>query len=189
MAKNFKKSMFKPIKPKECRECKELFTPYNSLQVCCSPKCATEHAKKKVWKAEKQNMIDKARTRTEWLNLAQIVFNQYINQRDFGSGKDCISCGCTLVKGQVNASHFMPVGSYPNLRFNEDNCHSSCIHCNLYLHGNQFEYSLRLPRRISEERFYSLNEIKNEPLKLTTLEIKDLIEKYKKKIKELKKYL
>lgn len=186
MAKNIVKNLHKAIKEKPCKECGDMFTPYNSLQVVCSPKCASELAKKKVWKQEKAKRIDKLRTRTEWLNLLQVVFNTYINARDFGSGKECISCGCTLVKGQVNASHFLPVGSYPNLRFNEDNCHSSCIHCNLFLHGNQFEYSLRLPKRIGEARYYALNELKNEPLKLTESEIKELIATYKDKIKSLK---
>lgn len=184
MKKNFKGSMFKPIKQKECRECKELFTPYNSLQVCCSPKCATEHAKKKVWKKEKAERIDKLRTRTEWLNLAQVVFNQYINLRD--KGQPCISCGCDLKGKQVNASHFFSVGAYPALRFNEDNCHSSCIECNLHKHGNIFEYSLRLPKRIGEERYKALNESKNDTLKLTESEIKELIATYKAKIKQLK---
>lgn len=184
MPNNAKRSAFKQIKPKICCECGELFTPYNSLQVCCGYVCSIEHAKKKVWKKEKAERIDKLRTRTEWLNLAQKVFNTYINKRDFG--KTCISCDCDLKGKPVNASHFLSMGAYPALRFNEDNCHSSCIECNLYKHGNIFEYSLRLPKRIGEERYKALNESKNDTLKLTESEIKELIATYKAKIKQLK---
>jgi len=186
MAKNFKKSMFKPIKQKECRECKELFTPYNSLQVCCSPKCATEHAKKKVWKAEKQKMIDKARTRTEWLNLAQVVFNTYIRLRD--KDKGCITCGKPF-RDKFDAGHFFSVGSYPALRFNEDNVQGQCVACNQHGHGMQSEYFIQLPKRIGLDRFNYLLEQRKSVIKLSELEIKELIEKYKKKIKELKKDL
>lgn len=184
MRSNFKKSMFKPIKQRECKECKELFTPYNSLQSCCSAKCATELAKKKVWKEEKKKLIDKNRTRTEWLNLLQVVFNSYIRERD----KDlpCITCGTTS-NIQYHSGHFFSVGSYPNLRFHEDNAHKQCVTCNTYNHGNLYEYTLRLPDRIGNERFNKLIAEKDKPLKLTTLEIKELIKKYKEKLKELKK--
>lgn len=183
MAKNFKGSMFKPIKQKECRECKELFTPYNSLQVCCSPKCATEHAKKKVWKKEKAERIDKLRTRTDWLNLLQVVFNTYIRLRDAKSG--CITC-LKPFNDKYDAGHFFSVGSYPALRFNEDNVHGQCVHCNQHLHSNNAEYFIQLPKRIGMDRFNALLEQRNSVLKLTESEIKELIATYKAKIKHLK---
>lgn len=161
------------------------FTKYKTTDKWCSLSCVVEWAKKKVWKAEKQKMIDKARTRTEWLNLAQVVFNQYINLRD--KGQKCISCNCDLTGKKVHASHFLPVGSYPALRFNEDNVFSSCIECNLHKHGNQAEYAIMLPKRIGLDRFNYLLEQRKSVLKLSEVEIKDLIEKYRKKIKELKK--
>ena len=169
--------------PANCKECGKPFKQYKSTVKVCSLECSIEYAKKKVWKQEKAKRIDKLRTRTEWLNLAQVVFNTWIRLRD----KDlpCVSCGTTS-NVQYHSGHFMSVGSYPNLRFHEDNAHKQCVTCNTFNHGNLYEYSLRLPDRIGNNRFYALNEIKNEPLKLTELEIKELIDKYKKKIKELK---
>lgn len=184
MAKNIVKNLHKAIKEKACRECEEMFTPYNSLQVCCSSPCAIEYAKKKVWKQEKAKRIDKLRTRTEWLNLLQVVFNTYIRLRDKDRNLPCVSCGCIIKNG--HASHFFSVGSYPNLRFNEDNVHTSCIECNLHKHGNTAEYAIRLPNRIGNFKFNRLVSEKDKPLKLSESEIKELIATYKAKIKSLK---
>lgn len=171
------------IKYKHCKECGEVFKPYNSLQVVCSTKCAAIRAVDKVWKKERKVMQDKARTRTEWLNIAQVTFNTYIRLRDAKQG--CITCKRPF-KDKYDAGHFLSVGSYPALRFNEDNVHGQCVACNQHGHGMQTEYFIELPKRIGLDRLNYLLELRKSTLKLTELEIKELIEKYKKKIKELK---
>lgn len=172
------------IKDKNCKECGKVFSPYNSLQVVCSAKCASIRAVNKVWQKEKKVLKDKARTRTEWLNLAQVVFNTYIRLRDAKLG--CITCKRPF-KDKYDAGHFLSVGSYPALRFNEDNVHGQCVACNQYGHGMQTEYFIELPHRIGLDRLNDLLELRKSVLKLTELEIKELIDKYKKKIKEIKK--
>ncbi len=170
----------KKIKDKKCKECGAIYTPFNSIQQVCSPKCASILAEKKVWKKKKAELICKSRTRTEWLNMLQVIYNKWIRLRD--EKLNCISCGKKVING--HASHLFSVGNYPNLRFNEDNTHLSCIECNLHLHGNIAEYTLRLPARIGQERFNKLIEEKDKPLKLSLDEIKELIKIYKSKIKE-----
>jgi hypothetical protein len=184
MAKNIIKSLFKEIKNKNCKECGGLFKPFTSLQVCCSQECAIDLSKKRVWKAEKQKIIDKTRTRTEWLNLAQVVFNTYIRLRD--KDKGCITCSKPF-RDKYDAGHFFSVGSYPALRFNEDNVQGQCVACNQHGHGMQSEYFIQLPKRIGLDRFNVLLEQRKSVLKLSEVEIKELINVYKKKIKELKK--
>jgi len=183
MAKNIIKSLFKEIKNKNCKECGGLFKPFTSLQVCCSQECAIDLSKKRVWKAEKQKIIDNTRTRTEWLNLAQVVFNTYIRLRD--KDKGCITCSKPF-RDKYDAGHFFSVGSYPALRFNEDNVQGQCVACNQHGHGMQSEYFIQLPKRIGLDRFNVLLEQRKSVLKLNELEIKELINVYKKKIKELK---
>jgi hypothetical protein len=51
----------------------------------------------------------------------------------------------------------------------------------------QSEYFIQLPKRIGLDRFNFLLEQRKSVLKLNELEIKELINVYKKKIKELKK--
>ncbi|MDR1089916.1 MAG: recombination protein NinG [Prevotella sp.] len=165
----------------KCRSCRQDFEPLyrNGIivsRLCLS--CLTEKARHKV-KTDKAK--EKLKTHSMWLNDLQKVFNKYIRLRD--KGKPCISCGCTLT-GKYDAGHFMSVGAYPNIRFNEDNVHGQCVACNQHRHGNTTEYSLSLPMRIGIERYERLLQIRNEPLKLTTGEIKEKINYYKLKIKE-----
>lgn len=171
---------------RKCLVCKDKFTPQNNTQIVCSPVCAINYMKKqnvKNWKQDKKQLKIKLLTHKDYLNILQKVFNTYIRQRD--KGKPCISCDKPYKQNDINASHFFSVGAYPNLRFNEDNVHSSCIRCNKELHGNIKEYDLRLPNRIGTERYNLLLESRNKPLKLSIEEIKELIAIYKQKTKEL----
>jgi hypothetical protein len=137
---------------------------------------------KRDWSREKKDRLDKLKTHSDWLNELQKVFNTYIRTRD--KSKPCISCGQMLIR-KYDAGHYFAVGSYPNLRFNEDNVHGQCVACNQHKHGNVSEYAIKLPDRIGQEQYDKLLEDRNNPLHLSTEEIKELIQKYKQKIKEL----
>lgn len=142
-----------------------------------------EKQRSKEWKQQKKEIKQKLETKSEVLKAAQIVFNTYIRLRD--KNKNCISCDKKLV-GKYDAGHFFSVGAYPNLRFNENNVHGQCVHCNRDKHGNVKEYDLRLQNLLSKEEYSELLESRNKPLKLTLDEVKELIAIYKQKIKELK---
>jgi hypothetical protein len=175
------------IYQRKCVQCKDKFTPQNNTQIVCGPACAVEYMKKqrsKEWRQQKKVIKQSLETKSEVLKAAQIIFNTYIRLRD--KGKPCISCDKPYREKDINASHFYSVGAYPNLRFNEDNVHNSCIRCNKDLHGNINEYTLRLPNRIGIERYNKLVEDRNKPLKLSIDEVKELILIYRQKIKELK---
>jgi hypothetical protein len=186
----------KPKKPPLCKACKKAFNPRNSFQVVCGPSCAAllvkhapEEANKAVRAMDRKWVKDKRaelKTRTDWLNLLQVTFNTFIRMRD--KDKPCITCGKPLL-GKYDAGHAFSVGSYPNLRFSEDNCHGQCVADNQHNHGMINEYMLNLPLRIGQERFDALIAQKNGVLKLTEIEIKELIQVYKAKIKELSKTL
>lgn len=171
---------------RKCLVCKDKFTPQNNTQIVCNPACAVEYMKKqnaKNWKQEKKVIKEKLMTKSDYLNILQKVFNTYIRQRD--KNKNCISCDKKLIN-KFDAGHFFSVGAYPNLRFNENNVHGQCVHCNRDKHGNVKEYDLRLQKLLSKEEYSELLESRNKPLKLTLDEVKELIAIYKQKIKELK---
>lgn len=163
-------------KAKICKICEKSFLPYTTTQPVCSFDCLIQYNSEKEVKKRVKTMKKELLTHSDYLGLLQVVFNKYIRLRD--KNRLCISCGKKVVDG--HASHFFSVGAYPNLRFNENNVHLSCIECNLHKHGNTAEYALRLPERIGQAEFNKLLEQRNEPLKLTIPEIKTLIEKYKK---------
>lgn len=175
----------------KCKSCKKDFERKRINQIVCSYECSISYSKElnekkkaKQWQKEKKEIKEKLMSKSDYLNLAQKIFNTYIRLRD--KNKPCISCGKPYKENDINASHFFSVGAYPNLRFNEDNVHNSCIRCNKELHGNINEYTLRLPNRIGIERYNLLLESRNNPLKLSIDEVKDLINKYREKIKQHK---
>jgi len=156
----------------------------------CSYECGTQLAlanlekkKRKDWAGEKKRMKDGLMSTQKWLQLLQKEFNTWIRERD--RDLPCISCG-RQNNVQYHAGHLMTVGAYPNLRFDEDNVHKQCVHCNKELHGNILEYRERLIDRIGEERFRALEARKNEPLHITLPEIKEKIQHYRKLVKQLK---
>ena len=169
-------------KPKHCKVCQKEYNPRTSLQKVCTWECSVKYAKLKTAKKEKAEKKKELLTLSDYLKLTQKVFNQFINLRD--KGKPCVSCGCKIEA--PNASHMFSVGSSPELRFNELNVHTSCIHCNLHKHGNIAEYSIRLPKRIGQENYDLLVSLRNKPRHYTIPELIELIAVYKQKIKDLK---
>ena len=172
---------------KTCKICRGKFIPsYSSLQpTCTSPLCILKWAKKvdeKKGKREMKAMRERQKSISQWRRELQQVFNKYIRERD--KGKGCISCGAKL-NGKYDAGHYYSVGSYPNLRFHELNCFGQCVHCNQHKHGNLLEYQIGILKRIGKHGLDELQELRNEPLRLSLEEIKIKINQYKIKIKEL----
>jgi hypothetical protein len=180
----------KKVKPKICRApgCEVQFTPtHSTTQKVCSPLCAIEldkHKKKtkreKETRALKKEMNEKDRN---WqLKQTQIVFNKFIRLRDHD--QPCISCE-RLTGAKMNAGHYRSVGAASQLRFNEDNVHRQCEHCNCHKSGNQIEYRIHLVAKIGCERVEAL-ESDNVPHKWEIDELVALRAHYKQKIKEFK---
>ena len=194
----------------KCRYCKQKFDSKSSLDRFCSvahaiawlttPEGAKAHSKarEKREKAKralqrKKDLETKARlkTRREWIADLQREFNHYIRLRDHD--KPCISCGRHDYQvedrwrgGKWDAGHYRSVGSAPELRFNEDNCHKQCKQCNNFKSGNHVEYRMRVIKKIGAARLEAL-EGNHPPLKLTITEIKELLAKYRSKKRELQK--
>lgn len=175
--------MLKPKQQKKCRICKELFSPFNTLEKMCVP-CAIKKGRennRKEFDRETRRLKQKVKTRGEWLKEAQSAFNKYIRARDID--QPCISCSRTH-SGQYHAGHYKSVGANPELRFDESNCHKQCAPCNNHLSGNISNYRVHLLAKIGLDGVVLL-EGPHEPLKLTIDEIKAIKEKYNGKYKQL----
>lgn len=178
------------MRPVICKVCGEKFVKQRIGQKTCSVPCAItlgkqvtekmEQAAARMERKETKAKLEKLKTRSDWLKEAQVVFNKYIRLRD--DGLPCISCG-RLTGAKMNAGHYRSVGACPELRFNEENVHSQCEHCNSYLSGNAIEYRKRLILKVGQECVDRI-EGKHEPLKLTIPEIQGLISTYREKIRE-----
>lgn len=109
----------------------------------------------------------------------QRKFNEYIRLRD--QDKPCISCGRYKIE---HAGHYYPAGKYSSVRFNEDNVHGQCLHCNYFQHGNLIKYRVFLERRIGKERLDLLDsEATRKIHKWSNNELIQIYEIYKVKIK------
>ena len=169
-----------------CKNCKEKFEPKTFLQkYCFKDECMrvfVEKTKEKAWKEKKQKMQQDLETVQDYVKMAQIIFNKYIRLRD--KGNVCISCQ-KPINGVSHASHYLSAGGHSNVRFNEDNVWVSCYKCNVMLSGNQVEYRKALIKKIRIERVEWLEDNGSIERKFTKEELKNLMQKYKLKCKEL----
>jgi hypothetical protein len=175
----------KVVKQKACRICKSKFTPWQTTAVVCSPGCALElvgQKKKKEFDRETKRLKDKIKTKAQWAKEAQQAFNRFIRARD--ADKGCICCNNKHYSGQYHAGHWLSVGSHPELRFNEDNCHKQKSSCNSYKSGNQINYRKYLIKKIGLERVEAL-EGPHEPNHYDIDDLQIIKRCYNRKAKEL----
>jgi len=181
------------IRVKICSICREKYRPTSSMQKVCSVSCAIEYtrrqaAKKEADKAKAERkevkaMRERLKTLRDWLKDAQVAVNAYIRERD--KDKPCISCG-RFHQGAYDAGHYRSTGAAPELRFHEDNIHRQCVPCNQHKSGNAIEYRIRLIDRIGVARVEWL-EGAHAPKKYTIDEAKQIRDKYRDMLRELKK--
>ena len=172
-------------KTRKCKYCKEPFTPITTLQKnCFNPNCVTDWVNEintKKWQKKKAKLKLDLMTVQDYVKLAQTVFNKYIRLRD--AGNVCISCGKKPLK--ENAGHFYNANNHWSVRFNELNVHLQCEHCNTFLSGNLIEYRTNLINKIGLEQLTLLEAEAKKTRKFTIDELKEIIETYKKKIKDI----
>jgi hypothetical protein len=172
----------------KCKNCKEKFEPIRFNQkYCLKDECVrvwVESEKAKQWKVKKQKMKNDLETIQELIKATQIIFNKYIRLRD--KGQVCISCQKKLKEGNVDAGHMWSAGGHSNLRFNEFNVNAQCSRpCNKDKAGDINNYRLGFVERYGIEKLNEIDSLAKIERKFTKDELKELIHKYKLKIKQL----
>ena len=184
----------------KCKICKVEFVKTRPMQAVCGLECAMQTAGiKAAIKRIKSEQQDKRETKAKLKVLtetkpkltkaAQIAFNAYIRARDYG--KPCISCDSPIkwdsgaTGGVCDCGHWLSVGARVNLRFNEDNAHAQCKHCNNQLSGNAANYRIGLVKRIGLERVEAL-EGDHKLKHYTKDDLREIEKIYKEKLKNLK---
>lgn len=177
-----------------CKECNSKFIPkYFNQKFCVENdeclKALSEYARekevqkeKKDWSQRKTALKKDLLTVQDYIKMAQQVFNQWIRLRD--AGNNCISCQNPAKK--ENAGHYFNANNHWNVRFDENNVHLQCEYCNTHLSGNLIKYGVELEKLIGPEEFIILREKAYETKKFTRDELKEIIEKYKNRIKNKK---
>ena len=174
---------------KRCKNCKEPFAPIRTTleKYCSKSECMQvfiSEAKEKAWKKTKAVKKEELMTVQDYVKIAQQVFNKYIRLNDLSLGNPCFSCRKPLV-GKFDAGHFHNANNHWNVRFDERYVHSQCVHCNQHLHGNLLEYRNQLEFYYGISWLNELEQDAKKTRKFTIEELKEIIETYKQKIKEL----
>lgn len=168
-----------------CKNCKDKFEPIRfNHKYCLKDECIrafVSEVKEKSWKETKVRLKDGLKTNQDWLKEAQTIFNKYIRLRDMGLL--CISCN-TLPK-KKNAGHYFSSGGHSNVRFDEENVHLQCEHCNTYLSGNLLNYQIGIEKRIGADRLIELQGRAHLEKRWSVDELKEIIKKYKTKVRGL----
>ena len=168
-----------------CKQCKQKFEPkwFNQKYCMVNDECIkhfAEQTKLKAWNERKKKAKEELLTVQDYLKLAQQVFNKYIRLRD--KGLNCISCNKKALK--ENAGHFYNANNHYNVRFDENNVHLQCEHCNTFLSGNLINYRENLIKKIGVKEFKELEQRANKTRKFTKVELKQILETYKQKLKD-----
>lgn len=168
-----------------CKNCKDKFEPIRfNAKFCLKDECIkafVEEVKVKQWKETKTRMKTDLKTLQDWLKETQTIFNKYIRLRD--NGLTCVSCGKTPLK--KNCGHYFSSGGHSNVRFDEDNCHLQCEHCNTFLSGNLLNYQIGIQKKIGAQKLLELQERAHVTKKWTIEELKEIIQTYKTKVRQL----
>jgi hypothetical protein len=167
-----------------CKNCKEKFeAKHFNQKFCFEPACVdvwVQDAKVKNWKKTKKKMKAELMTLSDYMKIAQQVFNKYIRQRD--QNKPCVSCEKPL-GSKFDAGHYYST-KHKSVTFDEDNVHGQCVTCNQHKHGNLLNYQIGIAKRIGGDKVLELHVKAHETKKWTIPEIKEIIQKYKKKLKK-----
>ena len=105
--------------------------------------------------------------------------SKYIRQKENGV---CFTCGVKKDWKEQQAGHFVHGHC---MDFIEENIHCQCPKCNTYLSGNLIPYAINLEKKYGYGIIQKLRRKGNEIKKYKIKELEDLIERYKKKLKEL----
>lgn len=190
------------VKLKKCKACGEKFKPFNSLQKACSPKCALSMVEEKKAKDQRKENKRAKREFLEndikwWLRADSALGKQnggntaYWLHRWIRLVRDKDKC-CPMCEappesprgGQWHACHYRSRGAAKQLRFDPDNIHKGCAHCNTRTEGDTgARFRAGLVPRIGEERLTELDN-NNDKKRWTIEECREIRDHYKALCKE-----
>ena len=178
---------------KKCKNCSEPFQfRFNTLEkYCWKEECkiidvlqkieSREKSEAKTLNITKKKMKENLMTTSDYLKITQQVFNRFIRLRD--KDENCISCNKPCKK--ENAGHYYSQGGHSAVRFDEDNVHLQCEHCNTFLSGNLLNYQVGIQIRIGVGKLLELQAKAHEVKKWSKQELIEITKKYKEKCKML----
>ena len=158
--------------------------PFKTTDTVCSTTCAVKLKKSKESKKIEQKKVIEKQNRTDLLKLAQSVFNRYIRERD--KNKPCFCCGQKL-DSNFQAGHVFSQGGHSAVRFDGDNVHAQRFDCNnSHRETILADMMAGCEKRIGHFNFVILREKAYESKKWESIELQNIIIRYKKLYQNLR---
>ena len=130
-------------------------------------------------------MKSKIVSRGHLVRQLDTVFSQYIRLKDSVDGyATCVTCGTTKLWKEQQNGHFFSRSHY-STRWDENNCRVQDYRCNVALGGNYINYTKYMIDSHGREFVDELEKKSQTLVKISTIEIKNMIEKYKLLVKKL----
>ena len=151
-----------------------------------APRKPIKTASKAVKAKKGKTTRPKAKPRSYYVKQLDSVFSKYIRYSAVEEDGlvTCVTCGDRIPPKDIQNGHFISRGKYPT-RWEEDNCHPQCVRDNIFLNGRYIDYTLFMVREYGLHRINELKEQSISGKKISTAEIKDMIELYKDKLANL----
>ena len=180
-------------KPKLCKDCKQEFKQYTTIQNRCVD-CQIKRSTEKNL-AEAENFLVKG---TEAFKKAKVEVKIGENRNELQRNINllsrkidekfgyitCIDCGKPF-GNQIDAAHFHDMSTHRGIRFNLDNLHSSRSDCNQYSSKHKVGYAIGLEERYGKEYLDFVKDLENntKELKLNAIEIAEKLALVRKLIR------
>lgn len=148
--------------------------------------------KKSKKKEDSLPLFDKAgvkvKRKPDLVKKLDKVFSLYIRLRDTMTNGcfRCISCGQIKPFDKADCGHYFSRRNM-STRFDEDNCHAECSHCNRFVADHLDGYRKNLIEKIGEQRFLKLEWKHNQTQHYADFELQELIKYYQGIIQDMKK--
>jgi len=156
-------------------------------------KQANTVTKSKIKKTEPKKVVTikkrkiKTKSRSQLVKELDAIFSRYIRLRDANDNWicTCITCWDRKPRKEMHNTHFISRSNY-KYRRSVVNCWAGCYKCNVILHWNYISYTLVMVKKYGEGIVREMQEDK-ELIKISTPEIREMIEKYKYEVELLMK--
>jgi hypothetical protein len=148
--------------------------------------------KKATSKKEKLNrVVNRFKVQSEGRGIGKLkialdaVFSLYIRYRgSFNGMNTCITCSKIFLIKELQDGHYES-RNHLALRWDENNNHPQCYHCNIRLKGNYPAYTIKMIDMYGEAYLQMLSIKKHNTTHLTRFEYEMLIREYTKKLNDL----
>lgn len=132
-------------------------------------------------------MAKKTKTIAKLVDAAAVLLQKYVRLKamDEQGYVACVTCGAVKHwKDHMHGGHFVSRAAVAT-KLMEENVHPQCSHCNSFRSEDMIAYTLYMQDMYGRPFVEELQRLKSIPKKYTRLEVEEIIQELRQKIKEL----